>query len=114
MLKLFFVDHTTHSRYGHVMFANIGKKDGTATLSSRAMSNLQRQCLTFYFLRGGTGVSLSLLKFHTSTGATESRPLWQSNETHLVNEWIRVEQELLITDSVKMIFEAKKLGKFFT
>ena len=83
-------------------------KGETATLTSPTMANLQTQCLRFYFLRGGAGVSLRLYQSHVSSGRVDPT-LWQLNETHLVNEWIRVQQNLLITgDPVTVNFEAKK------
>lgn len=97
--------------YGHVMYANIRNQGDTATLTSTSLSSLQYQCLQFYFLRGGSGVSFSLLGYHTSSGRYDPT-LWQSNETHLVNQWIRVQKTLYISDPIYLIFQAKKLGKF--
>lgn len=94
------------------MYASISNQGGSATLTSPPVSHLQTQCLTFFFLRGGSGVTLRLLEYHITTNRYSSS-LWQSNETHLVDEWIRVQQDLTITDSVNVIFEARKIGKCF-
>lgn len=91
------------------MYANIPNSGVTATITSLPMANLQKQCLTFFFLRGGTGVSLKLFKYHSTTQVTDP-VVWQSNETHLVNEWIRVQQDLTITDTVNLLFQATKTG----
>ena len=85
----------------------------TVTLTSPQLSHLQAQCLRFFFLRGGPGVSLRVYEYHTiSTRFAPS--LWVSNDTHLSNEWIRVQLNLLITDPVTVNFEAKKTDASFT
>lgn len=55
-------------------------------------------------------MNLRLFKHHITTGYYDTA-LWQSNETHLVGEWIRVQQDLIITDNINLVFEAKKIGE---
>ena len=111
-------DHTTHSPLGHVQYLNRTLSgNGKAYLRSPAISNLNRQCFTFWFLRNSFGINLKLFKYYTSVNVTDKQrwvEVWQNNHTHLANEWIRVQNTMDIgADEIKLVFEATASGIFF-
>ncbi len=98
--------------YGHVMWAGLRDPGNKVTLTSPKMANLQTQCLKFYFLRGDESISLRLYEHYPSAGSSRTdRVLWHSNDTHLLSEWIRVQQTVLFTsEPITLNWEAEMHG----
>lgn len=102
-------DHTFGSNYGHVMFDRGGDKGTSASLLSPPLADLQMQCFTFWFLRGGPNVDLTLQMHHTTSDKYDL--IWQSNASHLANEWIRIQNTVTITDAGTLVLKATQTGK---
>ena len=106
------IDHTSHSSYGYVEYLNSSSKDSETRFIGPRMSNLQKQCFSFWFLQAGGGsnpVGLTVLQYHIAEKHYDI--LWTKDRiNHLANEWIRVQLSVVITDPVNLVFDVTKKG----
>uniref|UniRef100_A0A6P6YME6 MAM and LDL-receptor class A domain-containing protein 1-like n=1 Tax=Dermatophagoides pteronyssinus TaxID=6956 RepID=A0A6P6YME6_DERPT len=115
-------DHTTNTGDGHVLWANFQPKQSKSEESSQEDNDEHRaviigpslaktfakQCLEFWFmLAPNTNVKLNLYLRPHWLITKKGELLWSTNETHLANEWIRV--QILLKNihlESNLIFEA--------
>jgi len=106
------MDHTTRSPGGYVAALRFDTSEQSVQLTSPPMDrDSKHQCVTFWFLRSGSGKPTDVtLRFVQVDQSTEKKLLWQSNHTHLMNEWIRVQNSVDIVIQSRLVIEATLNG----